>query len=262
MLGQLLIVSVQKHRRAIAGLPPHTLVEEVLVEGLQPHAVVANVLPLAFQHCQIPRQQVHDATPPGDLNQPARQADQAELRLEVPVAKLLQLVQRVGLDEDRAHVEVALRRHDALLQMAPHLLQVSLALGRLLGQQPVVSTAASGSDDIVEATVRTVDRLENLPLALLELLRVLVRLPGHPAVLDALVALLLQLGQPFPAVLQLLLRQLPADTATRRGAAPCLELGLQGADLRPLGSVSAGHGFGEEVLASEFALSAKLAELA
>ena len=75
-----------------------------LREGPQNHVVVGQVLPPAFQHCPIRRQQKHDATPPGDLNHPARQAGQAELRLKVPVAKLLHLVQRVGLDEDRAQV--------------------------------------------------------------------------------------------------------------------------------------------------------------
>ena len=254
VLGQLLAFSVQMRRGTL--LPRQILVEDVLVEGLQLQVVVGQVLPLAFQHCQIRRQQVHNATQPGDLNQPALQAGQAELRLKVPVAKLLQLVQRVGLDEDRAHVEVALLRHDALLQKKPLLLLLSLALGRLLGLQPEVGTAATGSDDSVEATVH----LRKLSLALLELLRVIERLPGHPAIVDPLVALLLELGQPFATVLQLLLRQLPADAATRCGATPCLDLGLQGADLGPLGGVLAGHGVGEKP--SEFALSAKLAELA
>ena len=115
------------------------------MEGPQNHVVVGQVLPPAFQHCPIRRQHKHDATPPGDLNHPARQAGQAELRLKVPVAKLLHLVQRVGLDEDRAQVEVALLRHDALLQKKPLLPLLSLALGHLLGQQPVVSTAALGA---------------------------------------------------------------------------------------------------------------------
>ena len=84
--------------------------------------------------------------------------------------------------------------------------------------------------------------VEDLSLALLELLRVLQGVLSHLPVADALLAFLLQAGQLVTALLELLLGQLPALIAGPGARAPGLDLELQSLDLPLLGRVLARHG--------------------